>query len=258
MEYPRASASRGARSVAKAPELHPPVSPLSLTIPELSWADLASSTTRSPHSGPAEGPVSPSGVRVALACTTRLLEERLTELIDGAGGIHLWTPGAGGQPDVALLDGDRRAAPDDRGDSARQRWDCPAALLDTGGRVGPVGAALQGFQGYLPPETEPERLLLCLRRLARGYPDAPPPHLVPLVRTLAAPPLDEWDREILRHLALGRSQAQILRDMPMSERTLQRRVTRLLDAWDGTDGHHLGAIAVALGLGWPWESQPIG
>jgi DNA-binding NarL/FixJ family response regulator len=61
------------------------------------------------------------------------------------------------------------------------------------------------------------------------------------------------DREILRLLALGRSQRQMEEALGISERTLQRRITGLQERLAGTCGHHLGAIAVALGLGWPWE-----
>jgi DNA-binding CsgD family transcriptional regulator len=94
---------------------------------------------------------------------------------------------------------------------------------------------------------------LCLRRIAAGQPDAPEPYLVPLVRTLTLPPLDDEERGILRLMALGRSQREMQEALSMSARTLQRRIATLLSRLGGNSGGHLAAMAVALGVGWPWE-----
>jgi DNA-binding NarL/FixJ family response regulator len=195
-------------------------------------------------------------VRVALLCATALLREGLQEVIHVAPDLRLWEPTVPGPPDVVLWVAESGAGLQVlRQSPFRDPWR-GAVLLDTAGRLGPAGAGLQGFLGYLPPEVESDRLRLCLRRVAVGQPDAPEPHLGALVRALAAPPLEPLDQEILRLLALGRSQRQMEAALGISERTLQRRITALQERLAGSCGHHLGAIAVALGLGWPWDGEP--
>jgi DNA-binding NarL/FixJ family response regulator len=174
--------------------------------------------------------------------------------------MRLWQPGIDLQPDVILCVAESGAALQVLRQQSRKQtalsypWR-PAALLDSAGRLGAIGAGLHGFLGYLPPEASTDRLLMCLRRVGAAEPDAPRPHLVPLVRTLAAPPLDAEDREILRRLALGQSQREIKAALSMSERTHQRRITSLLKLLRARDSDHLGAVAVALGMGWPWELE---
>jgi DNA-binding NarL/FixJ family response regulator len=195
-------------------------------------------------------------ISVAVLCATALLREGVEGVIRAAPELCLWAPEEHGQPDVALWVAESGAGLQVLRESVLPVPGNRAVLLDTAGRLGPRGAGLHGFLGYLPPEVDAERLHLCLRRVAAGQPDAPEPHLVALVQTLAAARLEELDCEILRRLALGRSQRQMEEALGISERTLQRRITALQERLQGTCGHHLGAIAVALGLGWPWEDEP--
>jgi DNA-binding NarL/FixJ family response regulator len=195
-------------------------------------------------------------IPVAVLCATALLREGVEGVIRAAPELCLWAPGEHGQPDVALWVAESGAGLQVLREAALPVPGHRSVLLDTAGRLGPRGAGLHGFLGYLPPEVDAERLCLCLRRVADGQPDAPEPFLLALVRTLAAAPLEELDREILRRLALGRSQRQMEEALGISERTLQRRITALQERLQGTCGHHLGAIAVALGLGWAWEGKP--
>jgi DNA-binding NarL/FixJ family response regulator len=194
-------------------------------------------------------------IQVAVLCASALLREGLEEVIRAAPDLSVWEPGARGRPDAILWAAESGAGLQVLRETAFPDAGRRAVLLDTAGRLGPRVAALHGFLGYLPPEVDADRLHLCLRRVATGQPDAPEPYLVSLVRTLAAPPLEEPDRQILRLLALGRSQRQMEEALGISERTLQRRITALQERLAGTCGHHLGAIAVALGLGWPWEEE---
>jgi DNA-binding NarL/FixJ family response regulator len=195
-------------------------------------------------------------VPVAVLCATALLRDGLEAVVQAAPDLCLWAPQESQQPGVALWVAESGAGLHALRESALPVPRHRAVLLDTAGRLGPRGAGLHGFLGYLPPEADADRLRLCLRRVADGQPDAPEPYLVTLVRTLAAAPLEELDRAILRRLALGRSQRQMEEALGVSERTLQRRITALQERLGGVCGHHLGAIAVALGLGWPWESEP--
>jgi DNA-binding NarL/FixJ family response regulator len=195
-------------------------------------------------------------IPVAVLCATALLREGVEAIVQAAPDLCLWMPEVSGQPKVALWVAESGAGLQVLRECALSVPARRAVLLDTAGRLGPRGAGLHGFWGYLPPEVDSDRLHLCLRRVATGQPDAPEPHLVALVRTLEAARLEELDREILRRLALGRSQRQMEEALGISERTLQRRITALQERLEGACGHHLGAIAVALGLGWPWEGKP--
>lgn len=195
-------------------------------------------------------------IRVALFCAPTLLRDGLESVIERARDISLWQGDRDGRPDLLLWVAE--TGMDLSSAATCPERVSPGVLFDLAGRLGPVGAGIHGLRGYLPPEVDAERLLLCLRRVSTGEIDAPRPHLERLIRTLAAPPLDDLDRDTLRLLALGQSQAQITRALPLSERTLQRRITRLLDRFEAVDGHHLGAVAVALGLAWPWEGATAG
>jgi DNA-binding NarL/FixJ family response regulator len=227
----------------------------------LTGPSLPTSQEVAPSKGPGSHPTStsyPQSISVAVLCAARLLRENLASTIQVAPGMRLWQPQIDLPPDVILCVAESGAALQVLRQRARKQtalpypWR-PAALLDAAGRLGAIGAGLHGFMGYVPPEAITDRLLMCLRRVAAAEPDAPRPHLVPLVRTLAAPPLDAEDREILRRLALGHSQREIKAALSMSERTHQRRITSLLRLLRARDSDHLGAVAVALGLGWPWE-----
>jgi DNA-binding CsgD family transcriptional regulator len=193
------------------------------------------------------------GLRVVVLCAVTLLRERLDAAIRADSRVELCRPDASTPADLSLwAAGSGRDLQRLRA-ACRSTPRCGAVLLDTAGQIGPVGAGLHGFRGYLPPETDAERLRLCLRRVAAGQPDAPEPHLVALVRTLALPPLDEAERAILRLLALGRSQREMQDALSMSARTLQRRIADLQARLGGNSSSHLAAIAVALGVGSPWE-----
>lgn len=224
-------------------------------------------SARFPHGpgGPraATSPTPPHGEReaggervsVALLCRCGLIHDYFAGVIRSQPDLRLAPPHSTDQPDVVLW-----VAESGAGIQALQTGGVPdpwrrAVLLDIADRLGPVAAGLHGFLGYLPANVSEGRLLIALRRVATGQPDAPVRHLLPLVRTLATPPLSDLDRQILRLQALGRSHQQITQETAISERTLQRHITHLLARWNGSDGHHLGAIAVALGLGWPWEGE---
>lgn len=167
--------------------------------------------------------------------------------------LRILSPDSPAPPDVSLWIAESGAGLESLRDAPYPEPMYGAVLFDSAGRIGPVVAGLRGFRGYLPPDVGLPRFLACLRRVSAGQTDAPRPYLVPLVRAMEAPPLTRLDCQILRLLALGWTQQQIKQALPIGQRTLQRHVTRLLDLWEATDGHHLGAVAVALGLGWPWE-----
>jgi DNA-binding NarL/FixJ family response regulator len=131
-----------------------------------------------------------------------------------------------------------------------------AGLYDLSGRLGPVAAGLHGFRGYAPPNVTAERLVRCLSRVAGGEVDAPRPHLVVLNRVLEAPPLNDQERQILQHLAWGRSHKAIITALGLKRRTFEDHLAKLIQLFEATGGHHLGAIAVALGLAAPFEHEP--
>jgi DNA-binding CsgD family transcriptional regulator len=191
-----------------------------------------------------------SVLRVAVHCSAALLRESIHAAIGEARDLALWWPDPSSPADLLLWAG---RSGSELGGASPTGPRCGAVLLDIGGGIGPIGAGLHGFRGYLPPEADAERLRLCLRRVAGGQTDAPEPHLAPLVRALALGPLDDDESAILRLLALGRSQRQMQDALSMSARTLQRRIAGLSERLGGSSSPHLAAMAVALGLGWPWE-----
>jgi DNA-binding CsgD family transcriptional regulator len=192
-------------------------------------------------------------IRTIVLCVSSLLREGPERAIWSAPELELVPPDATSNPDVALWIAESGAALSQLGKTPMRKT-MPRVLLDAAGRLGPFAAGLHAFLGYLPPEVNDRRLAACLRTVAAGQPDAPRPHLMPLIRVLNGEPLQRVDREILRLLARGYAYKRISHDLKISKRTLERHMTRLLDQFQAGDGRNLGTIAVALGFGWPWQS----
>src|SRR5262249_1552188 len=115
-------------------------------------------------------------IPVAVLCATALLREGLEAVVRAAPDLCLWAPEAAGQPHRVLGAAESGAGLQVLRESALPVPGRRAVLLDTAGRLGPRGAGLHGFLGYLPPEADADRLHLCLRRVADGQPDAPEPY----------------------------------------------------------------------------------
>lgn len=198
----------------------------------------------------------PGSIRVAVLCPAALFRESLEAAVRSAPDMQVVREEPGARADVVLCaaesgGGLRLLAPSTRLGPAAG-W----VLLDTAGLLGPFCAGLRRFRGYCPPKVGAERLLTCVRRVAKGEIDAPRPHLVTLVRAIESPPLEERDMKILSLLALGRSNDEMVKEVPIKERTLQDHLHRLADWFGAADRYHLAAIAVALNLGWPFEEEP--
>src|SRR6266536_1268654 len=123
--------------------------------------------------GSTHGPVpdatfKPPACTVAVLCVARLLRECLEQIVRAAPDLRLWQPETHGRPSVVLC-----ATASGAGLQTLRRsplldpWP-HAVLFDLAGRLGPVGAGIHRFLGYLPPNVEEDRLLRCLRRVANG------------------------------------------------------------------------------------------
>jgi NarL family two-component system response regulator LiaR len=89
-----------------------------------------------------------------------------------------------------------------------------------------MGALRAGAMGYVRKDAEPETLLAAVRAVARGRTYIDPAvgrHLDP-----AAEALTMREREVLRHVALGRSNREIAADLAIGEETVKSHVGRLL------------------------------
>src|SRR5262245_6813894 len=105
------------------------------------------------HSGASTLPPS-RAIQVAVLCAAALLREGLEEAIRAAPDLGVWEPGARERPDAILWVAESGAGLQVLCESALPDAGRPAVLLDAAGRLGPMGAGLHGFLGYLPPEVD--------------------------------------------------------------------------------------------------------
>jgi DNA-binding NarL/FixJ family response regulator len=212
-------------------------------------------STGTPHeqAPPSGGAARPHAPLIAVFCTAVILHVHLESVIRGAPDLQVWRQGMPEEPDVALCAVGSGADLLSWRSSPFSNPGHRAVLYSLSDSPGVLGAGLHRFRGYCPPDADEERLRQCVRRVARGQADAPHEHLATLIRLLEAPPLDDRDLKVLRLLALGRSNQQIVKEAPIGERRLGDRLSYMEALFEAESSRHLAAIITALGLGWPYE-----
>ena len=128
----------------------------------------------------------------------------------------------------------------------------PAArvlIFSTFGRDDDIQAALDaGALGYLQKSASREELLTALRSVAQGR-----RHLSPdLTRRLNArrlgPTITQREREILAYIANGRANMEIASLLAVSEDTVKRHVSHILEKLDVNDRAQATAEAIRRGI----------
>ena len=91
-----------------------------------------------------------------------------------------------------------------------------------------AGALSAGAAGYVRKDAEPETLLSAVRAVARGRTFIDPSAGRQLLQAAAADALTPRETEVLRHVALGRSNKDIAAVLSVGEETVKSHVTHLL------------------------------
>lgn len=91
-----------------------------------------------------------------------------------------------------------------------------------------AGALSAGAAGYVRKDAEPETLLSAVRAVARGRTFIDPAAGRQLLQAAAADALTPRETEVLRHVALGRSNKDIAAVLSVGEETVKSHVTHLL------------------------------
>jgi DNA-binding NarL/FixJ family response regulator len=119
-----------------------------------------------------------------------------------------------------------------------------------------------GAAGYLLKETEPAELAEAIRKVHRGEPILHPTVAARLMREVAAAEprahrtdLTARELEVLRHIARGRSNKEIARELGVAEKTVKTHVSNVLSKLGVADRTQAALYAVQHGLADP---PPVG
>jgi DNA-binding NarL/FixJ family response regulator len=91
-----------------------------------------------------------------------------------------------------------------------------------------MGALRAGALGYVRKDAEPETLLAAVRAVARGKTYIDPVAAAAMVGHVAVDDLTPRETDVLRHLALGRSNREIAAALDIGDETVKTHVANLL------------------------------
>ena len=112
-----------------------------------------------------------------------------------------------------------------------------------------MGVLRAGAVGYVRKDAEPETLLAAVRAVARGRTFIDPSIGHRLIRAGAAPDdLTPRERDVLRHVALGRSNRDIASALDIGEETVKSHVSRLLAKLGAENRAQAAVRALARGV----------
>ncbi len=136
--------------------------------------------------------------------------------------------------------------------TAALRESDPAArvlIFSTFARDDEVQTALDaGALGYLQKSASRDELLTALRQVARGVRSLPPEVARRLATLRLGPAITPREREILALIATGRANKEIAAELGVSEDTVKRHVSHILEKLDVNDRAQATAEAMRRGI----------
>lgn len=112
-----------------------------------------------------------------------------------------------------------------------------------------IQAALDaGALGYLQKSASRDELLAALRHVARGARSLPPEVARRLAALSLGPAITPREREILALIAAGRANKEIAASLGVSEDTVKRHVSHILEKLDVNDRAQATAVAIRRGI----------
>lgn len=128
----------------------------------------------------------------------------------------------------------------------------PAArvlIFSTFARDDEIQAALDaGALGYLQKSASRDELLAALQQVARGLRTLPPEVARRLAALRLGPAITPREREILALIAAGRANKEIAGSLGVSEDTVKRHVSHILEKLDVNDRAQATAEAIRRGI----------
>lgn len=193
-------------------------------------------------------------VRVVIADDHPVVRSGIRDLVDAADGLTVIGEAENGaealqlveekQPDVLLLDVEM---PDRSGIEVAQELQEQSsavrllALSSYDNQEYVQGLLQNGASGYLTKENAPELIIEAIRAVARGEVR----WFVQPSSTDETPDLTPREKEILRHMAQGRSNAELAEELHLAESTVRKHATHIYRKLDVDSGRE--AIA------WAWQ-----
>ncbi len=122
-------------------------------------------------------------------------------------------------------------------------------IFSTFARDDEVQTALDaGALGYLQKSASRDELLAALRQVARGVRSLPPEVARRLAALRLGPAITPREREILVLIAAGRANKEIAAELGVSEDTVKRHVSHILEKLDVNDRAQATAEAIRRGI----------
>jgi DNA-binding NarL/FixJ family response regulator len=155
------------------------------------------------------------------------------------------------RPSVVLMDLQLPGEGGVASTAALRAWDPQARILifSNFSREDEIQAALDaGALGFVSKSASRVELLTALRAAAQNRPYLPPELARRLAATRLGPAITAREREILAHIAVGHANKQIAAELNISEFTVKRHVSHILDKMAVNDRAQAAVEAIRRGL----------
>jgi two-component system NarL family response regulator len=105
-----------------------------------------------------------------------------------------------------------------------------------------------GARGYLLKDAEPDELLEAIRMISRGQKYIPSSVGAKLAERMSNPELSDRELEVIRLIALGKSNHDISTDLNISESTVKFHINRILSKLGVSDRTQAVIVALKRGI----------